>query len=56
MGRKIIISRRFLPNHIEYPPVPIIEHADVKRMLHFQPEVVKGSLSLLLQCSYYVDM
>ena len=38
------------------PPVPIIEHADVKRMLLFQRAVVEGSLSLLLQCSYYVDM
>ena len=38
------------------PPVPIIAHADVKRMLLFQRAVVEGSLSLLLQCSYYVDM
>ena len=38
------------------PPVPIIEHADIKRMLLFQRAIVEGSLSLLLQCSYYVDM
>lgn len=38
------------------PPVPIIEHADVKRMLLFQRSVVEGSLSLLLQCSQYVDL
>ena len=38
------------------PPVPIVEHADVKRMLLFQRAFVEGSLSLLLQCSYYVDM
>ena len=38
------------------PPVPIIEHADVKRMLLFQRSVVEGALSLLLQCSRYVDM
>ncbi|MCP4574772.1 MAG: acyl-CoA dehydrogenase [Deltaproteobacteria bacterium] len=38
------------------PPVPIIEHADVKRMLLFQRSVVEGALSLLLQCSKYVDM
>jgi len=38
------------------PPVPIIEHADVKRMLLFQRAVVEGSLSLLMQCSHYVDM
>ena len=38
------------------PPVPIIEHPDVRRMLLFQRAVVDGSLSLLLQCSKYVDM
>jgi alkylation response protein AidB-like acyl-CoA dehydrogenase len=37
------------------PQVPIIEHADVKRMLLFQRAVVEGSLSLLMQCSEYVD-
>ncbi|HKI49720.1 MAG TPA: acyl-CoA dehydrogenase family protein, partial [Desulfobacteria bacterium] len=40
------------PSH---PPVPIVEHADVKRMLLFQRSVVDGALSLLLQCSQYVD-
>lgn len=38
------------------PPVPIIEHADIKRMLLFQRVVVEGSLSLLMQCSKYVDL
>ncbi len=38
------------------PPVPIIQHPDVKRMLLFQRAVVEGSLSLLLQCSKYVDL
>lgn len=38
------------------PPVPIIEHADVKRMLLFQRAVTEGSLCLLLQCSQYVDL
>jgi butyryl-CoA dehydrogenase len=38
------------------PQVPIIEHADVKRMLLFQRAVVEGSLSLIMQCSKYVDM
>jgi alkylation response protein AidB-like acyl-CoA dehydrogenase len=36
--------------------VPIIEHADVKRMLLFQRAVVDGSLSLLMQCSKYTDL
>ncbi len=38
------------------PPVPIINHPDVKRMLFFQRAVVDGSVALLLQCSKYVDM
>ena len=38
------------------PQVPIIEHPDVKRILLFQRAVVEGSLSLLLQCSKYMDL
>ncbi len=38
------------------PQIPIIEHADVKRMLLFQRAVVEGSFSLLMQCSQYEDM
>ncbi|MBW1786383.1 MAG: acyl-CoA dehydrogenase [Deltaproteobacteria bacterium] len=38
------------------PQVPIIEHADIKRMLLFQRAVVEGSLSILLQCSKYADL
>jgi alkylation response protein AidB-like acyl-CoA dehydrogenase len=37
------------------PQIPIIEHADVKRMLLFQRAVTEGALSLLMQCSLYVD-
>jgi butyryl-CoA dehydrogenase len=37
------------------PPVAIIEHADVKRMLLFQRSVTEGSLSLLMQCGWYMD-
>lgn len=37
-------------------PVPIIEHADIKRMLLLQKAIVEGSLSLLLQCSKYADL
>ena len=37
------------------PPIPIIQHADVKRMLLFQRAVVEGSLALLLQCAVYYD-
>jgi butyryl-CoA dehydrogenase len=38
------------------PQVPIIEHADVKRMLLFQRAVVEGSMSLIFQCAKYVDL
>jgi butyryl-CoA dehydrogenase len=38
------------------PQVPIIEHADVKRMLLFQRAVVEGSLALIFQCALYVDL
>jgi len=38
------------------PMVPIIEYADVKRMLLFQKSIVEGCLSLVMQCSYYEDM
>ncbi len=40
----------------DLPPVPIIEHADVKRMLLFQRAVIEGALSLLMQCSKYLDL
>ena len=40
----------------DLPPVAIIEHSDVKRMLLFQRAIIEGSLSLLMQTSYYVDM
>lgn len=38
------------------PQVPIIQHADVKRMLLFQKAVVEGSLSLIMQCAQYGDL
>ena len=37
-------------------PVPIIQHADVKRMLLFQRAVTEGSLSLILHCGMYEDL
>lgn len=38
------------------PQVPIVQHADIKRMLLFQRAVVEGSLSLILQCARYADL
>ena len=37
-------------------PIPIIQHADVRRMLFFQKAIVEGSLSLILECSKYSDL
>ncbi len=49
-------GRRLTSKDPTLPQVPIIEHADVKRMLLFQKSVVEGSLSLLFQCSKYRDL
>jgi alkylation response protein AidB-like acyl-CoA dehydrogenase len=38
------------------PMVPIIEHADVRRMLLFQRAIVEGSLSLLLHGGKFADL
>jgi alkylation response protein AidB-like acyl-CoA dehydrogenase len=48
-------GRRLTAKDPALPPVNIIEHADVKRMLLFQRAVVEGSFSLLLQCCVYAD-
>jgi alkylation response protein AidB-like acyl-CoA dehydrogenase len=37
------------------PPVPIIEHADVKRLLLAQKASVEGGLALSLYCAFLVD-
>jgi len=37
------------------PQIPIIKHADVKRMLLFQKAIVEGSLALCLQAAMYYD-
>ncbi len=41
---------------LDQPQVPIIQHADVKRMLLFQRAVVEGSLGLILQAALYADL
>ncbi|EKB48749.1 acyl-CoA dehydrogenase [Cecembia lonarensis] len=38
------------------PQIPIIQHADVKRMLLFQKSITEGTLSLLLYCSKLGDI
>jgi butyryl-CoA dehydrogenase len=37
------------------PPVPIVEHADVRRMLLAQKSYVEGGLALVLYCARLVD-
>ena len=49
-------GRRLSDKDPSKPQVPIIEHADVKRMLLFQRAIVEGALSLLFQCAMYADM
>jgi alkylation response protein AidB-like acyl-CoA dehydrogenase len=49
-------GRRLTDKDPSLPQVPIIEHPDVKRMLLFQRAISEGSLSLLMQCSKYMDM
>lgn len=49
-------GRKKSDKDITKPQIPIIEHADVKRMLLFQKSVLEGSLSLILQCSKYADL
>jgi alkylation response protein AidB-like acyl-CoA dehydrogenase len=41
---------------LSVPPVPIIEHADVKRMLLAQKAYVEGGLALGLYCARLVDL
>jgi len=49
-------GRRITEKDPAIPQIPIIEHADVKRMLLFQRAIVEGSLSLLMQCCMYYDL
>lgn len=51
-GRKLQSSGKKDPSEEQ---TLIINHPDVKRMLLHQKAVVEGCLSLILQCSYYVD-
>ncbi len=38
------------------PQVPIIEHADIKRLLMAQKSAAEGSLALILYCAYLIDI
>ncbi len=49
-------GRHVADRDVAKPQVPIIRHADVKRMLLFQKATMEGALGLLLHCSYYMDL
>jgi alkylation response protein AidB-like acyl-CoA dehydrogenase len=49
-------GRRLSGRDLDDPPVPIIRHPDVRRMLLFQRAIVEGSLALTLQCCKYSDL
>ncbi|MHA7128745.1 acyl-CoA dehydrogenase [Algoriphagus namhaensis] len=48
-------GRKITEKDLSKPQVPIIEHADVKRMLLFQKSITEGSLALLMYCSWLAD-
>ncbi|HYB21642.1 MAG TPA: acyl-CoA dehydrogenase [Thermodesulfobacteriota bacterium] len=49
-------GRRLTSKDPTQPQIPIIQHADIRRMLLFQRAVVEGSISLILQCAQYADL
>ena len=49
-------GRHISKKDVSLPQVPIIEHADVRRMLLFQKAVTEGAQSLVTQASFYADM
>ncbi len=49
-------GRRLTSKDPTLPPVPIIEHADIRRMLLFQRATTEGSLAVILQCAMYTDL
>jgi butyryl-CoA dehydrogenase len=48
-------GRQISDKEVSKPQIPIIEHADVKRMLLFQKSVTEGSLALLIYCGLLSD-
>ncbi len=49
-------GRKIGEKDLSKPQIPIIQHADVKRMLLFQKAITEGSLALLLYCSKLSDI
>jgi butyryl-CoA dehydrogenase len=49
-------GRSLADRHARKPQVPIIEHADVRRMLLRQKAIVEGGVSLIATVARYVDL
>ncbi|HTW85511.1 MAG TPA: acyl-CoA dehydrogenase [Candidatus Sulfotelmatobacter sp.] len=49
-------GRRLTDKNPLAPPVPIVEHADVKRMLLRAKAIAEGGLALVLWCSRLIDV
>jgi len=49
-------GRKLSDKNPDSPQTPIIDHADIKRLLLFQRAVAEGSLALALQVSKYMDL
>ncbi|GMQ24063.1 acyl-CoA dehydrogenase [Algoriphagus sp. oki45] len=48
-------GRKLTEKDLNKPQVPIIEHADVRRMLLFQKSITEGALALLVYCGILSD-
>jgi butyryl-CoA dehydrogenase len=49
-------GRRLTDKNPLSPPVPIVDHADVRRMLLAQKAIAEGGLALVLYCAHLVDV
>jgi butyryl-CoA dehydrogenase len=49
-------GRRISNKDATAPPIPIIEHADVRRLLFNQKAFFEGTMAMIMQCYYYFDM
>lgn len=54
--RQRLQGRKTTEKDLRSQQIPIIEHADVKRMLLYQRAICEGSLSLALQAARYLDL
>jgi alkylation response protein AidB-like acyl-CoA dehydrogenase len=54
-ARERLQGRRIEDKNPDQPPVPLTEHADVRRMLLMQKAFVEGAFALCLYAAYLVD-